>query len=98
VVSYTCDQNASVRVGGSVTIAAVGHGRKRSKARTIKLAPVSAQAALGKAEPGVVLVLPTAATSALGRGISTRAAVAFTVSNANGIGLATIRFTLAALA
>jgi hypothetical protein len=98
VVSYTCDQNASVRVGGSVTIAATGHGRKRSRARTIKLASVSAQAALGKAEPGVVLVLPAAATSALSRGISTRAAVAFTVSNANGIGLATIRFTLAALA
>jgi hypothetical protein len=98
VVSYTCDQNASVRVGGSVTIAAAGHGRKRSKARTIKLASVSAQAALGKAEPGVVLVLPAAATSALSRGVSTRAAVAFTVSNANGIGLATIRFTLAALA
>jgi hypothetical protein len=98
VVSYTCDQNASVRVGGSVTIAATGHGRKRSKARTIKLASVSAQAALGKAEPGVVLVLPAAATSALSRGIATRAAVAFTVSNANGIGLATIRFTLVALA
>jgi hypothetical protein len=97
VVSYRCDQTASIRAGATLKIAASGHGRTLVKAQTIKLRSVSGSAVGGGTQPGVVLVLPTRVATALSHGIKVSAAVEFTVTNANGIGVATIRFTLARL-
>jgi hypothetical protein len=94
LVTYTCDQNAAVRIGGVVTIAPTRHGRKTTKARTINLAPVSSSAVLGKAAPGVDVRLPASATKAVRNGVRAAVAVAFRVFNANGIGVGTIRFPL----
>jgi hypothetical protein len=94
LVSYTCDQDATVRIGGVVSIAAVRHGRKITKAQAIKLATVATRAAPGKAEPGVVLTLADAAAKAVNAGVRTTATVTFTVKNANGVGVGTIKFVL----
>jgi hypothetical protein len=94
LVSYTCDQNATVRIGGAVSIAAARHGRTLTKAVAIKLATVSSRAAPGKAEPGIVLALAASAAKAVSAGIRTTATVQFTVKNANGIGVGTIKFQL----
>lgn len=97
LVRYTCDQNASVHIGGVVTIAATRHGRKVTKARSIALAAVSSRAIAGKPAPGVVLALPTLVSNALSAGVKTIAAVTFTVKNPNGTGLATLKLTLVPL-
>jgi len=94
LVTYTCDQNAAVRIGGVVTIAPTRHGRKTTKARTINLALVSSSAVLGKAAPGVDVRLPASAAKAVRNGVRAAVAVAFRVFNANGIGVGTIRFPL----
>jgi hypothetical protein len=94
LVTYTCDQNAAVRIGGVVTIAPTRHGRKPTKARTINLPLVSSSAVLGKAAPGVEVRLPASAAKAVRNGIRAAVAVAFRVFNANGIGVGTIRFPL----
>jgi len=95
LVIYACDQSAGVRVGGSIAIAASGHGSKRSKAQKLKLRSLSSQAVGGAKQPGIVLMLPARVGAALSRGAKSTASVEFTVSNANGIGVATIRFSLA---
>jgi hypothetical protein len=92
LVTYTCDQNASVRIGGVVTIAPASHGRKMTRVRTINLTRVSSSAALGKAAPDVVVALPASAAKALRNGGRTTVTVTFRVLNANGIGVGTIRF------
>lgn len=94
LVTYTCDQNAAVRIGGVVTIAPTGHGRKTTKAQAINLAPVSSSAVLGKAAPGVDMRLPASAAKAVRNGVRAAVAVAFRVFNANGSGVGTIRFPL----
>jgi len=94
LVTYTCDQNAAVRIGGVVTIAPTRHGRKVTKARTISLAPVSSSAVLGKAGHGVVVALPASADRAVRNGVRTAVAGTFRVFNANGIGVGTIKFPL----
>jgi hypothetical protein len=94
LVTYTCDQNAAVRIGGVVTIAPTRHGRKVTKARTINLAPVSSSALLGKTHPGVVVALPASVATAGRNGVQTAVAVTFRVFNANGAGVGTIRFRL----
>jgi hypothetical protein len=94
LISYTCDQNSTVRIGGVVTIAPTSHGRKMTKAQTINLAPVSSSAVLGKADAGVVLALPASVARAVRDGVRTAVAVTFTVKNANGIGVATLKFPL----
>jgi len=94
VVSYTCDQNATVRIAGALTIPAAGRGRKRTKARTLQLTPAASQAIGGKAAPAVVLGLPTTAAKALTGAVRERATVTFTVKNANGIGVANLALTL----
>jgi hypothetical protein len=94
LVTYTCDQNAAVRIGGVVTIAATRHGRTTTKAQTISLAPVSSSAVLGKAAPGVDVRLPASAAKAVRNGVRAAVAVAFRVFNANGAGVGTIRFPL----
>ena len=94
LVTYTCDQNAAVRIGGVVTIAPTRHGRTTTKARTINLAPVSSSAVLGKAAPGVDVRLPASAANAVRNGVRAAVAVAFRVFNANGAGVGTIRFPL----
>jgi hypothetical protein len=94
VVTYTCDQSAAVRVGGAVRIAAVRHNGKLTKPRTVKLATVSSQAVLGRPQPGVVLALPATVAKALRKGVRAEATVTFTVKNANGTGVGTIRFLI----
>jgi uncharacterized lipoprotein YbaY len=94
LVTYTCDQNAAVRIGGVVTLVPTRHGRKTTKARTINLALVSSSAVLGKAAPGVDVRLPASAAKAVRNGVRAAVAVAFRVFNANGIGVGTIRFPL----
>jgi hypothetical protein len=94
LVTYTCDQNASVRVSGVLAIASSGHGRKITKAMAIDLAPVSSRAVSGAMSPGVVLALPASAAKALSHGVRTSASVTFTVKNANGIGVGVLRFRL----
>jgi hypothetical protein len=94
LVTYTCDQNAAVRIGGVVTIAPTRHGRKTTNARTINLVLVSSSAVLGKAAPGVDVRLPASAAKAVRNGVRAAVAVAFRVFNANGIGVGTIRFPL----
>ncbi len=94
LVRYTCDQDATVRIGGAISIAAARHGRTLTKAVAIKLATVSSRAAPGTAEPGVVLALAASAAKAVSAGIRTTATVRFTVKNANGIGVGTIKFLL----
>jgi hypothetical protein len=94
VVTYSCDQSAAVLVGGAVRIAAVRYKEKLTKPRTVKLATVSAKAVLGKAQPGVVLALPAVAAKALRKGVRTEATVTFTVKNANGTGIGTIKFLI----
>jgi hypothetical protein len=94
LVTYTCDQNAAVRIGGVVTIAPTRHGRKTTKAQAINLAAVSSSAVLGKAAPGVDVRLPASAAKAVRNGVRAAVAVAFRVFNANGVGVGTIRFPL----
>lgn len=94
LVTYTCDQNAAVRIGGVVTIAPTRHGRKTTKAQTINLPAVSSSAVLAKAAPGVDVRLPASAAKAVRNGVRAAVAVAFRVFNANGIGVGTIRFPL----
>jgi hypothetical protein len=94
VVTYACDQSAAVRVGGAVRIAAVRYKGKLTKPRTVKLPTVSSQAVIGKAQPGVVLALPAVVARALRKGVRTEATVTFTVKNANGTGVGTIRFLI----
>ncbi len=94
LVTYSCDQSAAVRVGGSIAIAAGRHARRRSKAQTVRLRTLSSRAVPGGKQPGLVLMLPVRVREALKRGAETSASVEFTVSNANGIGVATIRFGL----
>jgi hypothetical protein len=93
LVTYTCDQTATVRIGGTVTIAATRRRGKVKKARTIDLRPVSSTAAAGRAQPAV-LALPASAATALRSAVRTGVVVTFKVSNANGSGAATIRFLL----
>jgi Bacterial Ig-like domain (group 3) len=92
LVTYTCDQNAAVRVSGVLGIVSSSHGRKSTK--TINLAPVSSLAVIGKADSGIVLSLPSSAGRALRHGVRTSVTVRFTVKNANGIGVGVIRFRL----
>jgi len=92
VVTYTCDQSAAVFVGGAVRIAAIRYNGKLTKPRTVQLRTVSAKAVLGKAQPAVVLAIPAVAAKALRKGVRTEATVTFTVKNANGTGIGTIRF------
>jgi hypothetical protein len=92
LVTYTCDQNATVRIGGVVTIAPTRHGRKMTKVQTINLTLVSSSAVLGKAAPDVVVALPASAAKALRNGVRTAVTVTFRVLNANGVGVGTIRF------
>jgi hypothetical protein len=94
VVNYTCDQDAAVRIAGVVKIAPAGHGRKRTKAKTINLATVSSSAVLGKASPGTMLALPSSVAKALRAGVRTSVTVTFTVKNAKGIGIGIISFRL----
>jgi hypothetical protein len=94
LVSYSCDQSAAVLVGGTVRIAAVRYKGKLTKPRTVKLPTVSSQAVIGKAQPGVVLALPAVVARALRKGVRTEATVTFTVKNANGTGVGTIRFLI----
>jgi hypothetical protein len=93
LITYTCDQDATVRIGGVVTIAATSHGRKMTKAQTINLAPVSSSAVPGKAAPRIVLPLPASAAKALRNGVRAALTVTFRVLNANGAGVGTIRFS-----
>jgi hypothetical protein len=94
VVTYTCDQDAAVGIGGAVTIPATKHAGKTTKARTIKLTAVSSSAALGKARSAVV-ALPASAAKALRSGVrGAGATVTFKVSNAAGTGVATLKFLL----
>jgi hypothetical protein len=94
LVTYACDQSAAVLVGGTVRIAAVRYNGKLTKPRTVKLPTVSSQAVIGRAQPGVVLALPAAVAKALRKGVRTEATVTFTVKNANGTGVGTIRFLI----
>jgi hypothetical protein len=94
LVTYTCDQSAAVRVGGAVRIAAVRHKGKLTRPRTVKLATVSSQAVLGRAQPGVVLAVPATVVKALRKGVRAEATVTFTVKNANGTGVGTIKFLI----
>jgi hypothetical protein len=93
LVTYTCDQSATVRIGGTVTIAATRRGGKVKRARTIDLMPASSTAAAGRAQPAA-LALPASAATALRSAVRTGVVVTFKVSNANGSGAATIRFLL----
>ena len=95
VVSYTCDQKATVRIDGAVTIPAAGRGRKRTRARTIALTPATSHAAPGTAAPAVVLSLPATVVKAVRAGARTPATVTFTVKNANGVGVATLKVIVA---
>jgi Bacterial Ig-like domain (group 3) len=94
VVNYTCDQDAAVRIAGVVKIAPAGHGRKRTKGKTINLATVSSSAVLGKASPGTVLALPSSVAKALRAGVRTSVTVTFIVKNAKGSGIGIISFRL----
>jgi hypothetical protein len=95
VVSYTCNQPATVTISANVTIPATVHAGNRTKAKTLKLTPVSASAAAGVAAPAVVLTLPAAAIRALNVGTRLPAVVAFKVQNANGLGVATLKVVAA---
>ena len=95
LVNYTCDQSATVRINGIVTVPAATHGRVRTKARKVALAAVSAKSDPGVAEPAVVLRLPTAVVNAVKGGSRAPAAVTFTVQNANGMGAATLKVVVA---
>ena len=95
LVNYTCDQSATVRINGVVTVPAATHGRVRTKARKVALAAVSAKSEPGVAEPAVVLRLPTAVVNALKAGSRAPAAVTFTVQNGNGMGAATLKVVVA---
>ena len=95
LVNYTCDQSATVRINGVVTVPAATHGRVRTKAKKVALVAVSAKSEPAVAEPAVVLRLPTAVVNALKAGSRTPAAVTFTVQNANGMGAATLKVVVA---
>ena len=82
-----------MRIGGSITIAAAAHSGKRPQ--TLKLHTLSSSAVPSGHQPAVVLKLPARVTTALSQHLKTSASVEFTVSNANGIGVASIRFSLA---
>ena len=92
--TYTCDQSAAVRLDCVVTIAPSVHGRRRTRAKSLKLAPSESHAEPGKTEPAIVLRMPAAAVKALNAGHRTTATVKFTVQNANGSGVATFSFVL----
>jgi hypothetical protein len=98
VVTYSCDQTARVRISSVLAIAASGHGRSQTKAKTIKLEVAAVEAVLGTPQPAVVLALPSAAAKALKAGARTVAAITFTVRNGNGTGVATLKLTLVRLA
>ncbi len=95
LVSYRCDQSAAVRVGGSIVIAGATQSGKHSRAQTLKLRALTSRAAPGGRQPALVLMVPARVATALSHGAKASTAVEFTVSNANGIGVATIRFNLA---
>jgi hypothetical protein len=95
LVSYRCDQSAAVRVGGSIVIAGATQSGKHSRAQTLKLRALTSRAVPGGRQPALVLVVPARVATALSHGAKASTAVEFTVSNANGIGVATIRFNLA---
>jgi len=94
LVPYTCDENATVRIAGAITVPANGRGRKRTKAKTFQLAALTRAAVANKSAPAVVLTLPSSAAKALTSGVRERASVTFTVKNANGTGVATLTLTL----
>jgi hypothetical protein len=93
LITYTCDQNATVSVSGVVGIASSRRGHKTTKATAINLAPVSSRAVI-TATAGVVLALPASTATALSRGVRTSVTVTFKVKNANGIGVGTLKFRL----
>ncbi|HWX52138.1 MAG TPA: hypothetical protein VNY34_02520 [Solirubrobacteraceae bacterium] len=95
-VTYTCDQTATVRITGVVTIAGRTRAGKKTRATNLALAPAKAPATAGKASSPVFLALPPAAVKALNAGRRTTTALSLTVQNANGRSLGTLRLTLVA--
>jgi hypothetical protein len=93
-VSYSCDQPAVVTIDATVAIAANGRGSKKTKARTISLAPATSQAVAGQSPPAVVVPLGPAVAKALAAHIHALATIDFKVRNANGNGEAMLRLKL----
>ena len=96
-VSYSCDQSAAISIEAKVAIAAGGRGSKRTKAKKIGFTPASSQSVAGQTPPAVVVALGSAVSKALGAHLHARATIKFTVRNANGVGVATIKLTLVPL-
>jgi hypothetical protein len=94
LVPYTCTQDATVRIAGTITVPAAGHGRKHTKAKTYRLVSVSGAATAAKAEPAAVVGVPAPAAKSLSSGLKEVAVVTFTVQNVNGVGAATLTLTL----
>jgi len=96
-VSYSCDQTAAVRIEGGVTIAASGSGRKKTKAKRIPFAPATSQAVAGQTAPAVVVALGSSVSKALSAHLHALATISFRVTDANGVGVATLKLTLVPL-
>lgn len=96
-LSYSCDQNASVRIQASIAVAARGKGHARTKARAYTLPSGSYAVVAGQSAPAVVLALPSGVLNALSAKQHTAATVKFTVQNTNGTGIASLKLALTGL-